>query len=457
MTEKSSGGILEYRNGLLVLSGFSGRVPQYFVRDERIQAYSSPAFRYSEAVSELEGVDDRVFPEREKIELSDVEGLRSYQKEAVRQWASNSSRGIVVLPTAAGKTHIGLAAISRLKCPTLVVAPTIELVRQWRERISRMFSVEVGMLGGGEKEIQPLTVSTYDSAYLMAEKLGNRFRFLLVDEVHHLASEQFMQIATMFASPYRLGLTATLERTDRLHESLQLPMGGKLFEMGYEELSDYLADYRIVRIPVDLSIEEQIEYDENRRKFLSYLRKHRFAMRGPWDFERFIMSSWTPEGREALVAWRRAREIAFSSRTKIENVRYVLSRHPGEKVLIFSEDTDTAYLLSREFLFPAITYLTPAKERKEYLDMFRSGEVRALSASRVLDEGIDVPDASVAIVISGSGSSRQFRQRLGRVLRPSQGKKSVLYEIVAKGTSEFRTSARRRKGVPDRTSVSTEG
>ncbi|MCL5438073.1 MAG: DEAD/DEAH box helicase family protein, partial [Candidatus Thermoplasmatota archaeon] len=131
--------------------------------------------------------------------------------------------------------------ISRLKCPTLVVAPTIELVRQWRERISRMFSVEVGMLGGGEKEIQPLTVSTYDSAYLMAEKLGNRFRFLLVDEVHHLASEQFMQIATMFASPYRLGLTATLERTDRLHESLQLPMGGKLFEMGYEELSDYLA------------------------------------------------------------------------------------------------------------------------------------------------------------------------------------------------------------------------
>ncbi|MCL5438011.1 MAG: ATP-dependent helicase, partial [Candidatus Thermoplasmatota archaeon] len=84
-------------------------------------------------------------------------------------------------------------------------------------------------------------------------------------------------------SPYRLGLTATLERTDRLHESLQLPMGGKLFEMGYEELSDYLADYRIVRIPVDLSIEEQIEYDENRRKFLSYLRKHRFAMRGPWD------------------------------------------------------------------------------------------------------------------------------------------------------------------------------
>ncbi|MCL5438072.1 MAG: ATP-dependent helicase, partial [Candidatus Thermoplasmatota archaeon] len=174
-------------------------------------------------------------------------------------------------------------------------------------------------------------------------------------------------------------------------------------------------------------------------------------------FERFIMSSWTPEGREALVAWRRAREIAFSSRTKIENVRYVLSRHPGEKVLIFSEDTDTAYLLSREFLFPAITYLTPAKERKEYLDMFRSGEVRALSASRVLDEGIDVPDASVAIVISGSGSSRQFRQRLGRVLRPSQGKKSVLYEIVAKGTSEFRTSARRRKGVPDRTSVSTEG
>ena len=427
------------------------QVPPFFRWDERISAYRAPAFRYYDAIRSVNGLRDEVFQKDDPVELSSVLGLRSYQKAAIREWSASSHRGIVVLPTAAGKTHIGLAAMSSLKCSTLVVAPTIELVRQWKDRLEKTFSIQVGMLGGGEKQVLPITVSTFDSAYLMAERLGNMFRFLLVDEVHHLASEQFRQIALMFASPFRLGLTATLERTDMLHETLSEPFGGKIYEMGYEELSDYLANFKIVRIPVDLTPEEMEEYEENRRIFLTYLRKHRFSMRGPWDFERFIMSSWNPEGREALVAWRRAREIAFSSRTKMENVRYVLSRHPDEKVLIFSEDTETAYFLSKAFLFPAITYLTPARERKEYLDMFRSGEVRVLSASRVLDEGIDVPDASVAIMISGSGSNRQFRQRLGRILRPAAGKSSVLYEIVAKGTSEFHTSKRRRKGVPDGT------
>jgi len=225
-------------------------------------------------------------------------------------------------------------------------------------------------------------------------------------------------------------------------------MGGKIFELGYEELTEYLADYEIVRIPVELEQDEEEEYEKNRRIFLSYLRKHRMRMRGPWDFERFILSSWNPEGREALIAWRRARNIAFNSRVKVDTVRYVLSRHRGEKTIIFSEDTDTAYLISREFLIPCITYLTPGPERKEYLRMFKDGDVTALATSRVLDEGVDVPDASVGIILSGSGSTRQFRQRLGRLLRPSEGKKATLYEIVASGTSEFATSRRRRKGVP---------
>ena len=171
-------------------------------------------------------------------------------------------------------------------------------------------------------------------------------------------------------------------------------------------------------------------------------------MKGPWDFEKFILSSWNPEGREALIAWRTAREIAFNARVKVDTVRYVLSKHRGEKTIIFSEDTASAYLISREFLIPCITYLTPGKERKRYFEMFRNGEITALTTSRVLDEGIDVPDASVGIVLSGSGSTRQFRQRLGRLLRPSEGKHATFYEIIASGTSEYGTSRRRRKGVP---------
>jgi superfamily II DNA or RNA helicase len=437
---------ISYQAGTIIVEE-PERIPEYLVFDKRTNSYRTEGYMYAKLKNDFPDAEDFVF-QGIALNLSHRETLRSYQKKAADVWASNSYSGVVVLPTAAGKTHIGIEAISRLSTTTIVIAPTIELVQQWRDRLRSAFGIEIGQIGGGERDIREITVATYDSAYLMAETLGNRFRFLLVDEVHHLAAERFIEIARMYASPYRLGLTATYERTDMLHERLQQFMGGKIFELGYEELTEYLADYEIVRIPVELEQDEEEEYEKNRRIFLSYLRKHRMRMRGPWDFERFILSSWNPEGREALIAWRRARNIAFNSRVKVDTVRYVLSRHRGEKAIIFSEDTDTAYLISREFLIPCITYLTPGPERKEYLRMFKDGDVTALATSRVLDEGVDVPDASVGIILSGSGSTRQFRQRLGRLLRPSEGKKATLYEIVASGTSEFATSRRRRKGVP---------
>jgi len=437
---------ISYQAGTIIVEE-PERIPEYLVFDKRTNSYRTEGYMYAKLKNDFPDAEDFVF-QGIALNLSHRETLRSYQKKAADVWASNSYSGVVVLPTAAGKTHIGIEAISRLSTTTIVIAPTIELVQQWRDRLRSAFGIEIGQIGGGERDIREITVATYDSAYLMAETLGNRFRFLLVDEVHHLAAERFIEIARMYASPYRLGLTATYERTDMLHERLQQFMGGKIFELGYEELTEYLADYEIVRIPVELEQDEEEEYEKNRRIFLSYLRKHRMRMRGPWDFERFILSSWNPEGREALIAWRRARNIAFNSRVKVDTVRYVLSRHRGEKTIIFSEDTDTAYLISREFLIPCITYLTPGPERKEYLRMFKDGDVTALATSRVLDEGVDVPDASVGIILSGSGSTRQFRQRLGRLLRPSEGKKATLYEIVASGTSEFATSRRRRKGVP---------
>jgi superfamily II DNA or RNA helicase len=438
---------LSYDAGTIIVSNPSS-VPEYITFDSRTGSYRTEGYLYSRLKADFPDASDEVFKEV-KTELKHQEKLRSYQKRAVDLWSSNSFSGAVVLPTAAGKTHIGLEAMSRLSTSTIVIAPTIELIQQWRKRLQKTFGIEVGQIGGGEKEIKDVSVSTYDSAYLMAEKLGNRFKFLLVDEVHHLAAERYVEIARMFASPYRMGLTATYERTDMLHERLQQFMGGKVFELGYEELTEFLADYEIIRIPVELEQEEEEEYDKNRKVFLTYLRKHRMRMRGPWDFERFILSSWNSEGREALIAWRKARSIAFNSRVKVDTVRYVLSKHRGEKTIIFSEDTNTSYLISKEFLMPCITYLTPGPERKEYLDMFRRGEVTAIATSRVLDEGVDVPDASIGIILSGSGSTRQFRQRLGRLLRPSSGKKATLYEIVARGTSEFATSRRRRKGVPD--------
>jgi superfamily II DNA or RNA helicase len=432
--------ILTYQNGRISVShGGKGQSDTSF-----------PAYTYPELKVRYPEAEDRVFQDQTKTSLKMKGTLRPYQIESIDQWEKNGCRGIIVLPTAAGKTHIGMEAIARLSCSTIIIAPTIELITQWRLKLAEIFETEIGQIGGGIREIRDISVCTYDSAFLMADTLGNRFKFLLIDEVHHLASEQFRQIAVKFASPFRMGLTATYERTDKLHETLEDVMGGKIFEMGYKELSEYIADYKIVRLPVELTPEETDEYERNRNIFTHYLRSHSVKLGGPWDFEKFIMRSWSREGREALRAWRRSREIAFNSRVKIDAVRYVMIRHPGEKIIVFSEDTSTAYMISKEFLVPALTYLTPASERKHYLEMFKNGEVYAIAASRILDEGVDVPDASVAIVLSGSGSTRQFRQRLGRILRPGDSKKSTLYEVVTSGTSEFGTSKRRRKGVPDR-------
>jgi len=440
---------MDFDHGTVILRNVK-QPSDYMVFDPRINAYRAPAYMYGRISIQYPDADDRVFEKCPEMKLTHSETLRSYQKKAINKWKENGFSGTIVLPTAAGKTHIGIEAIRQLETSVLVVAPTIELIQQWRTKLEKVFGIEVGQIGGGEKTFLPVSVSTYDSAFLMAETMGNKFRLVIFDEVHHLASDQYINIAKMFASPYRLGLTATYERTDLLHEKLEEYMGGKIFEMGYEELEDYLADFSIVRIPVELTDEEEEEYRTNREIFLRYIRRERIRLKGPWDFEKFIMRSWNPEGREALLAWRRSREIAFSARVKIDTVRYVLTRHRGEKAIIFTEDTDTAYLISREFLIPALTYLTPGPERKEYLQMFREGKVTALATSRVLDEGVDVPDATIGIVLSGSGSARQYRQRLGRILRPGSGKKAVLYEIVTKSTSEYATSSRRRKGVPNR-------
>jgi superfamily II DNA or RNA helicase len=338
-----------------------------------------------------------------------------------------------------------------------VVVPTIDLIDQWVAKLSEVFGVDVGRLGGGESDIKPVTVSTYDSALIRAESLGNRFQFLVVDEVHHLPSPQYRHIAEMYCAPSRLGLTATYERADLLHLELESLMGGKIFERGYAELTEYLADFSIVKMKVELDPDEIGEYERERETFTSYLRHHRMRFRGPWDFEGFIRRSWNPEGREALMAWRRAREIAFNPKAKLAAVRTILSRHRGERTIIFTEETAQAYALAQEILAPCLTYKTPDEERAETLARFKDGRSRILVTSRVLDEGVDVPEASLAIVLSGSGSPRQFRQRLGRILRPGAGKVATLYEVLSVDTTEMGTSARRKKGMGAVATTRSEG
>lgn len=419
--------------------------------DERSRSYRALALYYRDILDFLKrsgfDFDDQVLDLLPCPELQSSAVLRDYQNQALDAWTANDSRGIIVLPTGSGKTLVGIKAIAQLNTPTLVVAPTLDLVAQWRSRLKNEFKTEVGVLGGGEWEIKALTVSTYDSAYIHADKLGNRFGLIIFDEVHHLPAAGYRNIAEMFASPFRMGLTATFEREDGLHEELNRLVGGKVFEKRVKELTGtHLSPFRLEKIAVELIEGEKAEYETNQKIFSDYLARINLVIRGPADFQKLVMRSGRdPGARRALLARNRARDIAYNSISKMEKLSEILERHNDGRIFIFTEHNKLVYLISRQFLIPAITYRTTGKERAETLDRFRSGVYRAVVTSKVLDEGIDVPDADVGVILSGTGSERAFIQRLGRILRKKEGKQAVLYEIVSAETSEVNTARRRKK------------
>jgi len=419
--------------------------------DERSKTYRAMAMHYRDIIDFLKrsGFDfrDDVLDLLSCPELESNVVLRDYQNHALDAWAANGNRGVIILPTGSGKTLVGIKAIFQLNTPTLVVAPTLDLVDQWRTRLKKAFKIEVGVLGGGEWDIKALTVSTYDSAYIHADKLGNRFGLLIFDEVHHLPATGYRNIAEMFASPYRMGLTATFEREDGLHVELDRLVGGKVYEKRVKELTGtHLSPFRLEKIVVGLTENEQEEYEKNQKIFSDYLARINLTIRGPADFQKLVMRSGRdPGARRALLARNKARDIAYNSISKMGKLSEILKKHNESKIFIFTEHNKLVHQISRHFLIPSITYRTASKERSETLDRFRSGIYRAVVTSKVLDEGIDVPDADVGIILSGTGSERAFIQRLGRILRKKEGKEAVLYEIVSAETSEVNTARRRKR------------
>ena len=282
-----------------------------------------------------------------------------------------------------------------------------------KSSLRKLFPWKSESLGGGEKKILPVTVSTYDSAYIHAETLGNRFGLLIFDEVHHLPAAGYRSIAEFSAAPYRLGLTATYEREDELHSELNRLVGGKVYEKQVSELAGgHLAPYRIKKVAAALTEEERKEYEQHYSVFLDYLRKTGMVMRGTQDFQKLVMKSGRdPEARKALLARNAARDLAFNSDSKLVELKEILKAHREDRIFIFTEHNRLVHRISREFLIPAITYRTPAKERNSILEKFRTGKYRAVVTSKVLDEGIDVPEANVGIIASGTGSKRAYIQR----------------------------------------------
>jgi superfamily II DNA or RNA helicase len=438
---------LSYERGTITIKG-DVHIP-FATYDSRSDCLRAMAFKYRDIlryldksrVDYVDGVMNLIPCPFFEAEIE----LREYQQQAAERWLMDK-KGCIVLPTGSGKTYVALEIIEELSVPTLIVVPTLDLVDQWKEELSIFGEEWIGEFSGREKELKPITVSTYDSAYINAELLGNKFMLLIFDEVHHLPSESYKQIAEMSAAPYRLGLTATYEREDNLHSLLPELVGGKIFELRPEDLAGkHLARYIVKRIYLPLTEEERKRYETKARIFKEYIRRKGLTLRSIEDFHKVVMATgYDTRAYEALKAWDEARKIALNSRNKLIKLRELLENHRENKIIIFTRHNDLVYKISRLFLIPPITHRTLKDERQTILEGFKKGIFKAIVSSQVLDEGIDVPDANIGIIMSGSGSAREFIQRLGRILRPSKDKnEAILYELVSRETGEVQTSRRR--------------
>lgn len=370
-----------------------------------------------------------------------------HQRDGLDTWWKAGGRGVVVLPTGTGKTFLAVLAIQKLGRPALVVTPTIDLLHQWYGELHLHFGVPVGLMGGGDHDIQPLTVTTYDSAHIHLERWSDRFTLLVLDECHHLPGPTYQLIAAGALAPYRLGLTATPERNDGGEVVYPGLIGPVVYRREIHELAgDYLADYHVERIYVELSADEQERYRKAREEYRAFLDLRGISMGGTHGWQRFIQeTSRSREGRLAFQAYREQRRLALAAPAKLEVLADLLLQHRTDRSLVFTHDNATVYEISRRFLVPAITHQTKAKERRAILDGFASGEYPVVVTSRVLNEGVDVPSANVGVILSGSGTVREHVQRLGRLLRKHGDKRATLYEVVSRGTGEEFTSERRRQ------------
>ncbi|MFD0783721.1 DNA repair helicase XPB [Micromonospora azadirachtae] len=401
------------------------------IDDDTIAVHPSERGRLKQALLKLgwpaEDLAGYVDGEAHPIDLAEAgkEGrkpwtLRSYQREAVEAfWAGGS--GVVVLPCGAGKTLVGAAAMAEAKATTLILVTNTVAGRQWkRELIARtsLTEEEIGEYSGERKEIRPVTIATYQvltsrrgGAFTHLDLFGARdWGLVIYDEVHLLPAPIFRFTADLQARR-RLGLTATLVREDGREGDVFSLIGPKRYDAPWKDIESqgWIAPAECTEVRVTLTDAERMAYA-------------------------------TAEAEERY-------RMAATARTKLPVVKALVDRHPDDQVLVIGAYIDQLHQLGEYLDAPIVQGSTTNKERERLFDAFRSGELRTLVISKVGNFSIDLPEAAVAIQVSGTFGSRQEEaQRLGRVLRPkADGRQAHFYTVVSRDTIDTEYAAHRQR------------
>lgn len=423
--------------------------------DPRTSSRRVAAYRFADLAARADAAGTRLTGDlratwEERPRDSAALGLRPYQEQALASWSAFGRRGVVALPTGAGKTRLAIAAILRTGLPAAVLCPTRVLAVAWGTELERCLGERVGLVGDGERRVERVTVMTFESAFRHMDVLGERFGLLVVDEAHHFGSGARAEAIEASPAVARLGLSATAPEAGSVAAArLADLVGPVVFEMSYRDLAGrHLAPVSLVRLPVPLEADEREAYEAKTRAFRELCRT--FARTSPGaahvDLVRALAKS--PAGLKALRDNAEAIELASFPRGKRALVRALLARHKEDRTIVFTAFAEHAYEVAIENLVPVIAAETSARERLAILAAFREGKVRAIASARVLNEGVDVPEARVAVIVAGTLGAREHVQRIGRVLRPAEGKEALVYELVTSGTVDAKRAARRARLAP---------
>ncbi len=382
--------------------------------------------------------------------LHDTREPHDYQLESVAAWEKADCRGSIVLPTGAGKTFVATHAIHRANRSAVVVTPTIDLMHQWYTRLVNAFQAEIGVYYGGEKNVKPITVTTYHSSGDLIAFYGNQFKLIIFDEAHHLPAPNWGETALMSPAPFRLGLTATYpEEWEQVGNRWRVDdlIGAIVYEKRIDDLvGERLAEYRTLRVRIDLTTEERARYNADYAVYAGYFTQQNLPKThgAYWLQEMMRRGAFDVEARRALLARQRLQKLIAGAAGKLAALDDLLREYSHEQVLVFTESNDVVYRIARQYLIPALTHETKAAERKAILEGFQNGRYHAIVTSKVLNEGVDVPEAKVAIVLGGTASAREYIQRLGRVLRKAGNRQALLFEVIARNTVDEGKAQRRQ-------------